>query len=203
MDHVSVKIGGSFQKLLQMHTRSGANVTGPTPATRSAKPAIAPRKDHLRNAKSVQQLKLSNIEIPNDDIVQMPEISESDGIQFQIEKLKVSIEQCLSDRQNLQTSIAETKAEIVREEEQLVQLRAERKVKERTHLVLENPDVNYSKMMSLVENTQERIGKLKEQWDEHRGALTEQLEKARQSSTKKYVSQHFSIALQRFWCCLF
>lgn len=178
----------SFHKLPQLGGRS-ILPSDPIPSQRSAKPIAAPRKDNIRNIKSVQQLKLNNIEIPNEnDIVQMPEISESDAIQFDIEKLKENIEKYLNERQQLQTNTVDLKDEKIKEDELIVQLRAERKIKERIHLVLENPDVNYGKIMAMVANTQERIDKLKEQWNEHRGALNEQLEKTRQSSTKKYVS---------------
>lgn len=140
----------------------------------------------------MQQLTLNNIEIPNeDDIVQMPEISQSDAIQFNIEKLKESIEKFMGERQQLQANIADCKLERTKETELIVELKAERKIKERTHLVLENPEVNYGKMVAMVATSQERIDKLKEQWKEHRAALVQQLEDARQSSTKKYVREHF------------
>lgn len=175
----------SFQKLLQIHHKT--STVGPQPAVRT-KPAIAPRKDNIRNLKSVQQLTLNNIEIPNEnDIVEMPEISQSDAIQFDIEKLKENIEKFLNERQHMQANISDAKDERTKENELVIQLRAERKVKERIHLVLENPEVNYGKMQTMVSNTQERIDKLKDQWDEHRGTLEEQLEKARETSTKKYV----------------
>lgn len=185
----AARTNASFRKLLLLHGRTGTDAATPVPAVRAAKPAVVPRKDHLRNVKSVQQLKLNNIELPHDDdIVQMPEVSELDAIQFDIEKLKEGIEENVAEQQQLLANIADLKSEMGKENELLVQIRAERKVKERTHLVLENPDVNYSKMVGVVANTQERIDKLKEQWDEHRVALMEQLDKARQSSTKKYVS---------------
>lgn len=177
----------NFNRLLELRQRpkgnrnsAGKNVSEPSDGLRS---------DHLRNIKSIQQLTLNNVEIANEnDIVVMPEISESDTLRFEIEKLKETIEQHLVNRQQLQISINECRDEKSKETEIIKKLKSEKKIKERTHLLLENPEVNLSKMKTVLATTQERINKLKAQWEEHRAPLVEQLEKARQSSTKQYVS---------------
>lgn len=146
-------------------------------------------KDHLRNIKSVQQLTLNNIEIKNqNDIVIMPEISPVDALNFDIEKLKQSIEQCVINRKSLMSRINDIKELKVKEEENIVKLKEQRKVAERTHILLENPEVNITKMGAVLEATKERMKNLKEQWVERKGPLMEQLEQTQQSTSKQYVS---------------
>lgn len=131
---------------------------------------------------------LNNIELPHaNDIVAMPEISECDAIRFDIEKIKATIEQALSSRQKLQDSLDECKREKQTELDAITKLKSERKVAERTNLLLENPEVNLSKMEKVLATTQERINKLRDQWEEHRRPMMQQLEMAKQSSTQKNV----------------
>lgn len=145
-------------------------------------------KDHLKNIKNVQQLTLNNIEIKNqNDIVIMPEISPVDALNFDIEKLKQSIEQCVVNRKSLMSRINDIKELKVKEEENIVKLKEQRKIAERTHILLENPEVNITKMGAVLAATKERMKHLKEQWDERRIPLMEQLEQAQQSTSKQYV----------------
>lgn len=147
------------------------------------------KKDNLQNVMSVQQLTLNSVEIPHeDDIVVMPEIRESDTIRFDIGKCRESIKQLLQNRQDLQTEMTECKSKMKQLLDQLPQLQNEKKIKERTQLLLENPDENIIKMTKVLATSQERIKKLKDQWDEHRIPLEQQIEIARQSSNSKYVS---------------
>lgn len=173
----SVDRNKSFDKLL------GALGKQPTIGLRTTS------KDHLRNIKSVQQLKLNNIEIKNqNDIVIMPEISPVDALNFDIEKLKQSIEQCVVNRKSLMSRINDIKELKVKEEENIVKLKEQRKIAERTHILLENPDVNITKMGAVLQATKERMIHLKEQWDERRIPLMEQLEQTQQSTSKQYVN---------------
>lgn len=169
----------NFQQLLHI-TRKEKNAQTQTQTQRN----------HIRNVKSIQQLALNNVEIPNEnDIVVMPEISEIDSMLFDIEKVKANIEQALHSRQEIQPNVATVQEELRKMNESLAQLRIERKIKERTSLLLENPSENLIKMETVLTTTQERINKLREQWEEHRVPLMQQLEQARQSSTTKYVSR--------------
>lgn len=156
------------------------------------KSTVAPssyiKKDNLRNVTSVQQLALNNVEIPNEnDIVVMPEIRESDAIRFEIEKMKAEIKNLLQHRQDLQSEMGDCKANTKTLIDQLPQLQCEKKLKERTHLLLENPEENIEKMNKVLATSHERIKKLKDQWDEHRIPLEQQIEIARGSSNSKYV----------------
>lgn len=147
-------------------------------------------KDHLRNIKSIQQLTLNNIEIPNEnDIVQMPEISTVDALNFDIEKLKQSIEQCVVNRKHLMTKISDVREQKTKDEQTIAKLRDEKKIKERTHILLENPEVNITKMETVLASTEERLKKLADQWEEHRQPLVDRLERAQQTTSKQYVNQ--------------
>lgn len=172
----------NFQKLLQLNKLNGGQS------------ATQLKRDHIRNVKSIQQLTLNNIELPHaNDIVAMPEISESDAIRFDIEKIKAHIEQALSNRQKLQDCLDECNSGRQTVVDAIAKLKSERKVAERTNLLLENPDVNLSKMEKVLSTTQERIGKLREQWNEHRQPMMQQLDAAKQSSSQKYVKpQHLT-----------
>lgn len=147
------------------------------------------KNDNLQNVMSVQQLTLNSVEIPHeDDIVVMPEIRESDAISFDISKIRENIKQLLQIRQDLQTEMNECKTETDKLMDQLQLLQNDKKIKERTQLLLENPEENIAKMTKVLATSQERIKKLKDQWDEHRIPLEQQIDVARQSSNSKYVS---------------
>lgn len=168
----------NFQKLLQLNKSNG---------TQSSTSSHI-KRDHIRNVKSIQQLTLNNIELPHaNDIVAMPEISQCDAIRFDIEKIKANIEQALLSRQKLQDTFEECKNGKQKEIDTITKLKSERKVAERTNLLLENPEVNLSKMEKVLATTQERINKLQDQWEEHRRPMIQQLETAKQSSTQKSV----------------
>lgn len=155
-------------------------------------PAAYVKRDNMRNITTVQQLALNNVEIPHeDDIVVMPEIRESDAIRFQIEKIKADIKNLLQHRQDVQTQLSEYRTNVKGLADQLPQLQNEKKLKERTQLLLENPDENIAKMTKVLATSRERIKKLKDQWDEHRIPLEQQIEAARGSSNSSYVSVNF------------
>lgn len=146
------------------------------------------KKDEIRNIKSVQQLTLSNIEIPNqNDIVSMPEISPIDALNFDVEKLKQSIEVCVVNRKTLVHNMSELKELKTKEEEIISKLRDEKKIKERTHILLENPDVNIKKIESILSSTKDRIDQLSSQWTEHRSQLLQQLDAATRSTNEQNV----------------
>lgn len=165
----------NFRKLIQMHKTSVA-------------PSSYVKKDNMRNITSVQQLALNNVEIPHqDDIVEMPEIRESDAIRFDIEKIKADVRGSLQIRQELQTKITECKTTEQQCIDCLPQLQNEKKMKERTQLLLENPEENLMKLAKILQTAQERMKKLQEQWDEHRIPLEQQIQTAQQNNAQ-YVN---------------
>lgn len=152
-------------------------------------PSSYVKKLNLRNVTSVQQLALNNVEIPHeDDIVVMPEIRESDAIRFEIEKIKADIKNLLQSRQDLQSQVTECKTCAKNLVDKLPLFQSEKKLKERTHKLLENPEDNIAKMSKVLVTSHERVKKLKEQWDEHRIPLEQQIKAAQGCSNSKYVS---------------
>lgn len=146
-------------------------------------------REHIRNIQSIQQLTLNNIEIPNqNDIVSIPEISPVDALNFDIEKLKQSIEQGVINCKTIMTKISDIKDFKIQEEQKITKLKETKKIKERTHILLENPEVNILKMGTVLKTSEERLKKLAEQWDAHRLPLMEQLEKSQKLTSHKYVS---------------
>lgn len=173
-------------KLMEKQQRvKAATATG---STSSASSGTRISKDHIRNIKSVQQLTLNNIEIPNqNDIVSMPEISPVDALNFDVEKLKQSIEQCVINRKTLMTKISDIKELKATEELVIAKLRDDKRIKERTHILLENPEVNVAKMGAVLAATTARMQQLSNQWQEHRIPLVQQLERAGQSTAEQSV----------------
>lgn len=158
-------------------------------------PASYAKKDNIRNVTSVQQLALNNVEIPHqDDIVEMPEIRESDAIRFDIDKIKVDVKNSLQVRQELQARIADHKASEQSCAECLPQLQGEKKMKERTQLLLENPEENMTKLIKILATAQERMKKLQDQWDEHRIPLEQQIQTAQQNNSQ-YVCHGICVPL--------
>lgn len=165
----------NFRKLIQLHKTSVA-------------PSSYVKRDSMRNITSVQQLALNNVEIPHqDDIVEMPEIRESDAIHFDIGKTRADVRNLLQIRQELQTKITECKTTEQQCFDCLPQLQNEKKLKERTQLLLENPAENVVKLVKILQTAQERMKKLQEQWNEHRVPLEQQIQTAQQNNAQ-YVS---------------
>lgn len=175
----AARVRANFRKLIQIHRTSVA-------------PASYARKDNMRNVTSVQQLALNNVEIPHqDDIVEMPEIRESDAIRFDIDKIKVDVKNSLQVRQELQARIADHKASEQSCAECLPQLEGEKKMKERTQLLLENPEENMMKLIKILATAQERMKKLQDQWDEHRIPLEQQIQTAQQNNSQYVCDGHW------------
>lgn len=161
-------------------------------------------KDHMRNVKSVQQLTLNNVQIPNEnDIIRMPEISAADTLDFDIEKLKQSIESGLQTEQQLNGTIAQLAAGRATTKDGLIELGVEKKIKERTQILLENPAVNVEKMKEVLRVTETRIAQLAVQWEAHRAELVGELELANSSMSSQNVSRIIfnlcSAKFQRFF----
>lgn len=153
-------------------------------------------KDHMRNVKSVQQMTLDNVQIPNEnDIICMPEISAADALSFDVEKLKQSIEAGLQAEQQLNATINELGTNRATVKETLVELSGEKKIKERTQILLENPTVNVEKMHEVLRVSEGRLTLLTEQWKIHRAELVKELEIANSSNSSQNVINKIYVTL--------
>lgn len=151
-------------------------------------------KEHLRNVKSIQQLTLNNVKIPNEnDIIQMPEISAADALAFDVEKLKQSIETGLMAEQQCKDDLQSLGAKRAEAERLLVELAGDKRIKERTQILLENPTVNVEKMGEVLATTESRFVQLAAQWESHRAELIKELEVAENSTSSHTVGIPYSM----------
>lgn len=171
---------GRFERLLAVRRGHGS---GPDAAMSRHKQQSAGGDKTLdlshSNAKSVQQLQLNNVQIPNaDDIVRMPEISERDTLAFDVEQLCRSIEADAQRRQRMAADVRQLREDRTEEEAAQKELLAQKRVAERTQILVENPEVNVLKMGDVLAASEARLGQLAMQWQAHRAQLVAELERA-------------------------
>lgn len=124
-------------------------------------------------SKDVQIMKIVNKESP------------LDILNTEIEKLKKVIEENVTEKNSLEEKFDETKMTKNQIETELIQLKDERKIKERISILLENPETNIKKMETVLTATVDRMKNLSEQWEEHRIPLVEALQKSKEKYATK------------------
>ncbi|KAL5286232.1 CCDC22 family protein [Megaselia abdita] len=113
-------------------------------------------------------------------------LSPVDKINVEISSLRDTIEETLASRKHIQECVQNFKEERVQYEKDFESLQKDRKVKERTCILLENPEVNLEKMNSLISSSEQRLNKIHLQWDEHRIPLEEALKEALSKNSDKF-----------------
>uniref|UniRef100_A0A182YL70 Coiled-coil domain-containing protein 22 homolog n=1 Tax=Anopheles stephensi TaxID=30069 RepID=A0A182YL70_ANOST len=103
-------------------------------------------------------------------------LDQLDALQQEIDKINTAIEETKREQRDLQT-----KRSIVGENAKALEsvtdkLKEEKKIKERTHILLENPEVNVAKLESIIVAAGEKMKKLQSQWETHRAPLMAQLQ---------------------------
>ncbi|XP_058129345.1 coiled-coil domain-containing protein 22 homolog [Anopheles ziemanni] len=112
-------------------------------------------------------------------------------IDEEIGKIQQSLQEMRSEYQELRA-----RRENVREgtkglEKTVEKLKEEKKIKERTHILLENPEVNVAKLESIIVAAGEKMKKLQTQWETHRAPLVATLrEQQAKHSDKMSKSQN-------------
>lgn len=124
-------------------------------------------------SKDVKLMKIVNKESP------------LDILNTEIETLKKIIEENVLEKNLLEDKFDETKMMKNEIEKELIQLKDERKIKERISILLENPETNIKKMETVLTATVDRMKNLSEQWAEHRIPLIEALEKSKEKYATK------------------
>lgn len=109
-----------------------------------------------------------------------------DILNTEIETLKKVIEENVTEKNELEQKCDEMNIMKREIETQLIELKDERKIKERISILLENPETNIKKMETVLSATVDRMNNLTEKWEEHRIPLVEALEKSKQ----KYASKN-------------
>lgn len=106
-------------------------------------------------------------------------------LQEEIDQIRADIERSVEEGTGLETQRAEL---IELSEVQRVavgKLKDEKKIKERTHILLEDPEVNVRKLQGIIAAGGERMKKLQDQWDAHRIPLEKELEGYREKHSDK------------------
>lgn len=117
------------------------------------------------------------IESPNKEEEESP--PKSDPVaekRIHLEELRSQIANQQQEKQNLQTKIAEMRKKLDSGKRNLEDLKLQKKIKERTLLVLENPDENLQKLEKMIANSKEKMRRLQDQWQEHRAPLQAQID---------------------------
>uniref|UniRef100_A0A2M4BJA7 Coiled-coil domain-containing protein 22 homolog n=1 Tax=Anopheles marajoara TaxID=58244 RepID=A0A2M4BJA7_9DIPT len=116
--------------------------------------------------------------------------SESNQTTNQLALIEEEMQQLLSSLADIQSEgqALRAKREVIEQEakgiEQTVErLREEKKVKERTHILLENPEVNIAKLEAIIVAAGEKMKKLQSQWEAHQAPLLAKLEEHRGKSS--------------------
>lgn len=163
---------------------SGIISTGP-----GIKPQIKPRSvkslglrspasNATTNTTSVTVNKSSEAATPESES-SIPELPKEDPVELKrnhIEGLRCQIEQRREETVELAKKIEELKTKSRKTKASLDDLNLQKKIKERTLLVLENPEENVQKLRKMIDNASEKMTRLQDQWMEHKTPLQTQID---------------------------
>ncbi|XP_058055405.1 coiled-coil domain-containing protein 22 homolog [Anopheles bellator] len=97
----------------------------------------------------------------------------------EMQQLRALLAETQSESQTVRASGEVVRGEAKAIEQTVERLKEEKKVKERTHILLENPEVNVAKLESIIAAAGEKMKKLQSQWEAHRAPLVATLEEHR------------------------
>ncbi|XP_041782173.1 coiled-coil domain-containing protein 22 homolog [Anopheles merus] len=103
-------------------------------------------------------------------------LGQLDALEQEIAAIETAIGESRREQRELHAK-RRTVAESAKAVESVVEkLKEEKKIKERTHILLENPEVNVAKLESIIAAAGEKMKKLQSQWEAHRAPLVATLE---------------------------
>uniref|UniRef100_A0A6I8U963 Coiled-coil domain-containing protein 22 homolog n=1 Tax=Anopheles gambiae TaxID=7165 RepID=A0A6I8U963_ANOGA len=103
-------------------------------------------------------------------------LGQLDALEQEIAAIETAISESRRQRRELHAK-RRTVAESAQAVESVAEkLKEEKKIKERTHILLENPEVNVAKLESIIAAAGEKMKKLQSQWEAHRAPLVATLE---------------------------
>ncbi|XP_061515734.1 coiled-coil domain-containing protein 22 homolog [Anopheles gambiae] len=103
-------------------------------------------------------------------------LGQLDALEQEIAAIETAISESRREQRELHAK-RRTVAESAQAVESVVEkLKEEKKIKERTHILLENPEVNVAKLESIIAAAGEKMKKLQSQWEAHRSPLVATLE---------------------------
>ncbi|XP_053684089.1 coiled-coil domain-containing protein 22 homolog [Sabethes cyaneus] len=112
------------------------------------------------------------VESTNSNPVKLP----LESLQREIDQLRTEIDKSKELYVQLQTGRQQQDESVEMHKKALAKLKEDKKFKERTHILLEDPEVNVKKLEAIIAAGGERMKKLQDQWDAHRTPLVETLE---------------------------
>lgn len=166
-----VKLPAINEKLLQYYSKGGTK-------HRLAEPSGA-----AASSGTTEKVVLNNITVET-----KPGKTPLESLQEEIDALQQEIVQHSEEGVQLESSRKETDESIEEYRKTIVRLKEEKKIKERTHILLEDPEVNVKKLEAIIAAGGERMKKLQDQWDAHRIPLVDTLEAYRLKNSDKLVS---------------
>uniref|UniRef100_A0AAG5DNG7 Coiled-coil domain-containing protein 22 homolog n=1 Tax=Anopheles atroparvus TaxID=41427 RepID=A0AAG5DNG7_ANOAO len=101
-----------------------------------------------------------------------------EGIQKALQELRAECQEHRAKRETVRVGAKEL-------DQVVTKLKDEKKVKERTHILLENPEVNVAKLESIIAAAGEKMKKLQSQWETHRAPLVATLEEQQAKHSDK------------------
>ncbi|XP_035788619.1 coiled-coil domain-containing protein 22 homolog [Anopheles albimanus] len=104
-------------------------------------------------------------------------------IEEEMQQLRSSLAEIQSEGQALRAKREAIDQETKSIEQVVERLKEEKKVKERTHILLENPEVNIAKLEAIIVAAGEKMKKLQSQWETHQAPLLAKLEEHRGRSS--------------------
>ncbi|EAT38744.1 AAEL009388-PA [Aedes aegypti] len=163
-----VKLPAINEKLLQYYSKGGTK-------HRLAEPSGA-----AASSGTTEKVVLNNITVET-----KPGKTPLESLQEEIDALQQEIVQHSEEGVQLESSRKETDESIEEYRKTIVRLKEEKKIKERTHILLEDPEVNVKKLEAIIAAGGERMKKLQDQWDAHRIPLVDTLEAYRLKNSDK------------------
>ena len=104
------------------------------------------------------------------------------------ELLKNQIDEVLSKQNNLILKQERQKSQVDLETQSMETLKNDKKVKERTSLLLDDPQGNKEKLETMIQVATERKKQLEVQWQEHQAPLQKHLDSFKDKNSDKVVS---------------
>lgn len=125
--------------------------------------------------------------VVGDELVKEPPKEEDpiDMKMYNLDELRLKIKSKREERRLLEEKIAQLQLRAEVEAKELNETRLQKKIKERTLLVLDNPEENIQKLQKMIENGKEKRERLELQWEEHRTPLQTQIDAINEEKLKR------------------
>lgn len=107
------------------------------------------------------------------------------NLENEVASIRSKMKECTQGMLDAQNTLAKLTDEIAQEEELKEERSKDMKTMERTSSLLPESDTNIQKLKTALRNSEEKMGRLQQQWDAHRDPLNEQLSRLTQEMEDK------------------